>query len=330
MREDNMLLARSTVLNALALAALAFCEPAAAQQQQSRMIIATHVACRSAPDLSSAVAVQYHLGDVFLPRGQSESDSGTWYLDTSRVPGAPSPGCWIHGSLTTEWSDREAALLAAADRILGRTDQVPFDDFVAVDNLLRQTPSGAHAPSTVLETSPLLQLRRLQVLERAARAPGTWRMEVRRSPLKAAWFFANGDVLRYHEPAGRWIVPADAYWQLHDRYRSTPVAEEIAWAAAGAAVPGDECDAVCVLSRLNQTYARYWAAYPGGRWLSEAFAEAQRQLEHALQAGCFGGSGEALNQTNAFRATLREATSRSRETLLGLVREIEGRCGVER
>lgn len=315
-----------TLPGALLLCTLLLYDPAAGQQSRMRIIIATDVACRSAPDLSSAVAVHYQLGDVFLPRDEAETGSDIWYLDTSRVPGAPSPGCWIHGSLTTSWSDRERALTAAADRVLGRTGQVPFEDFVAVDNLLQQTVTGPHASSTVLEMSPLIQLRRLQVLQRAARAPGTSAREVRRDPLRAAWFIANADVLRYHEPAGRWIVPASLFWQLHERHRSAPVAEQIAWAAATGYVPGDECDAHCVLSRLNQTYARYWATYPAGRWLDQALSEAQRQAEYAVRTGCRYGAAGAAEQAAALRATLREVKSERKQSFLDLVGQIERLC----
>lgn len=145
-----------------------------------------------------------------------------------------------------------------------------FEDHVAVDDLLDRTVTRAHSDTTVLETSPLLQLRRLRVLDRAARAPGTDRWAVAREPLMVAWFHAHEDVLLAYEPAGRWLLPADVYWDLFERHRDTPWAEEMAWAAARAAVPADECYAVCQLRRVSRTFARYWAAFPAGRWVPEA------------------------------------------------------------
>jgi hypothetical protein len=311
----------------LLLSVLGLHETAVAQQAGVRMVIATYVACRAAPDVTSPVAVQYQLGDVFLSREHTTTTSGVWYLDTSRVPGSPSPGCWIHGDLTTEWLDREQALLAAVNRMLDRTDTVPFEDFVAMDNLLQQTRPGAHASSSVLASSPLLQLRRIQVLERATRAPGTSGREVRRDPLKTAWFLANQDILRFHEPAGSWVVTAEVFWQLHDQHSTAPIAEDMAWNAAQGSVPGDECDAVCVLDRLNRTYARYWAAYPRGQWVSDAIAEAQRQVEYGAEVGCFGGSGEeAVRLAQLIRLTLRDVTVEGKQPILDSVAEIERRC----
>lgn len=299
---------------------------ATAQQVEMRMVIATNVACRAEPDTGSRAVLQYALGDVFFPHDASNTEDGGWYLDTARLPGA-SRGCWIYGSLTTEWSNREHALLAAANHILDRGDQPPFEDYVAVINLLDQTTTSAHSDSTVLELSPLLQLRRVQVLEQAARAPGVRRRSVRQDPLKSAWFFAHREVLRYHEPAGRWMVAAERYWRLFERHRDTAWAEQIAWAAARGAVPGDVCDATCVLGRLRRTYARYWLEFPSGRWVGEALLRAEHHAASGARAGCIHSTAEeARRSADWIRASLADVTLSGKEQLLARIDEIIEAC----
>lgn len=304
---------------------LAVTVPAAGQQ--GRIVIGTNVACREAPDTSASVTVLYTLGDFVYPRTERRIHNRVWYNDTARVPGAPSPGCWIYGPLTTPWSDRERALLVAADHVLARTGPVPFEDYVAVDNLLSQTTPGGHADTPLLESSPLLQLRRFQVLERAARAPGTGRRTVRRDPLKSAWFFANRDVLRYHEPAGGWMLSADVYWRLYERHQGTRWAEEIAWEAAQGAVLGDECDAGCVLDRMTRTYARYWGAFPDGRWVDEAISRAHDHADYGTRAGCaHSTAAEVAGLAERVRDSLRAVAVPGKEALLAVVRRLQGQC----
>jgi hypothetical protein len=121
---------------------------------------------RGRTESARPAARQVDLGYVFPVQREARIDSETWYLN-----GNVSPGCWILGRLTAASRSREAAALAAADHVLARTDEVPFEDFVAVENLLLQTPRAPHSDSSVLDVSPLLQFWRLQIPDRAARAP---------------------------------------------------------------------------------------------------------------------------------------------------------------
>lgn len=297
------------------------------QATEPRVVIATNVACRAAPAASARAVRRAVIGETFVPGARAEQGGDVWHLQTSRTPSS-SGGCWIHGSLTAAWTSREHALLAAADRALARRDEASFDGFVAIDNLLLQTPPTAHATETVLDGSPLLQLRRLQILDAAAHAPGTSRQDVARDPLKAAWFFSNRDVLRYHEPAGHWIMEAETYWRLHDRHRDTEAAEEIAWAAAQGAVRGDECDGPCWLERLGRTYARYWQSYPEGRWIDEALARGVSEAERALETGCLWSSAEeARAASDRIRTSLEALSEEARRSILEHVDQLEESCG---
>lgn len=305
-----------------AIASAAYTAPVLAQPNEARVVIASDVACRARPDPSAPAVLALDVGDHIGAGTTHDADDGVWYLDTHR-----SPGCWVYGELVHGWSDPESALLAAVDRVLARTDRVPFGEFVAVDNFLQQIRAGSHADSRLIDESPLLQLRRLQLLARASRAPGTARWEVAEDPLMSAWFFHNRDVLSSHEPAGRWVVTADTFWRLYERHADTEWAEEIAWAATRGALIGDECDGACMLRGLLQTVARYWVEFPDGRWVDEAIGVAEEVAERAARVGCmYTPAEEARQVVGEIRASLAEIEAVDPEPLLASVSELDRSC----
>jgi hypothetical protein len=134
-------------------------------------------------------------------------------------------------------------------------------------------------------------------------------------------------VLRYHEPGGRWILPPEVGWRLYDQYRSTPWAEEIAWFAAQGSLGGDECDAACIFDGLSRSYARYWEAFPNGRWIDEALTSASRRTVHARGTACMYGSPEATRASAArIRASLARVAAPRRDSILAHVAEVERGC----
>jgi hypothetical protein len=307
--------------------------PVLSQVDQVRVVIASNVACRDQPGRSSPSARRFDVGDRILPRERQEVSGEVWYLDTWHARRG-FPGCWILEGLTSGWSDRESALLAAADRILSRTDEVPFEEFVAVDNFLLRTllpPQLGHADTKVIDHSPLLQLRRLQILYHAGNLPSADRLGAEKDPLMAAWFLHNGDVLRYHEPAGRWVVTADTFWALYERHRDSEWAEEMAWAAARGAVVGDECDGPCILRRLLRTVGRYWEEFPAGQWVGEAIERAERAAERGARMGCWHSSvDQATEATRDLRVSLEQIDPTRTEQLLAIVGELERQCSAVR
>ena len=297
---------------------------AAAQQLVMRTVIATDVACRERPETSAPVLARFTVGERVHGREEAQSPDGIWYRESSRVR---DPGCWIFGAMTADASNPEGALLAAADRILARTDVVPFLDYVAVDNFLRQTRTGPHGETSIIDRSPLVQFRRLQVLERAVKAPGTSGTRVRRDPMLSAWFFNYRDILRYHEPGGSWILPAEVSWRLYETHRTTQWAEEMAWFAAEGALGGDECDAACVFDDLSRTYARYWEAFPTGRWVGDALARAVERTGYATGAACMYATPEQTRTAVAkVRTTLARVAGAGRDSILAHASEVERRC----
>jgi len=252
----------------------------------------------------------------------------TWYRDASRAR-AGSSGCWLYGPLTVEWDPArpESALLAAADHILARTDQPSLVEWVAVDNLLRRGTAQYGFGIAQREMSPRVALRRLQVVEGAARAPDAQAPSVLGDPLRLAWLL-DRDELRFHEPAGGWMMEADVYWQLYERYRDHDAADEIAWAAAQAGVPADECYASCLLSAVRSTWGRYWQERPAGAHVAEAVRNALEATSTAIRRGCEDDDpSQARSLAPEILSSLEAVPAPQKAALEDQLRRLERDCG---
>lgn len=294
------------------------------------MVIATDVVCRAEPNISAPVVRGYAVGDTINASGAVETDGVTWYPNWPPAAGARPP-CWIYGPLTTPLnrSNPEPALITVADHVLGRTDDVPFEDYVAVENLLLQTRTAPLSDETALALSGLLQLRRLQIVQRAIADPALSSPGAPRAPLSRAWIIAHRDLVSHFEPGAQWVIRPETYWALFEQYRSEPWAEEIAWAAAETRVYTDECYEGCVLGGLQRTYARYLAAFPQGTFVDEALTPAIERARYAAGLGCVDGASEALRQLiAAMRASLDEVTAPGRQALIDQLDAIERGCGL--
>lgn len=305
----------------LVILAIATAAPASLDAQQTRrMIIATNVVCREQPDPEAHVAHRYTPGDEVAVQDSTVAGAATWYLDGWHVRGARE--CWVYGPLTTPY-DRarpEPAILAAVDRLLAR-DDAPFMDHVAVHNLLLSRHD-------LLEASPLLQLRRLQVVDAAMDAPDAYRPHVQGDPLRLAWVLSHGADLRYFESSEQWLTWPEVYWRLYDRHHDSEWAEEIAWAAAHGEVPADECYAECALDGIERRWARYWDAFPRGPHVDEAVDEAIETVEVTIRY-CdpdFSDAGAVRQSIAAIREGLGDVAAGRKGELLELLRRMEREC----
>jgi hypothetical protein len=93
----------------------------------------------------------------------------------------------------------------------------------------------------------------------------------------------------YSEPSGAWYVRSDLFWDLAKKYKTLPVGEKIAWAAAENPLPG-ECEGYlnCYLYSLKVTHGKYLELFPRGahareslktigEWLQPFVADAKKK-----------------------------------------------------
>jgi hypothetical protein len=246
--------------------------------------------------------------------------------------------CWTLGALSVPfagYNSPDTSLVAVADHALDPTARASFEHLVAVDNLLTERqlhrPPFVRAPAAM---PPLLELRHLQIVNASARAAGD-RWELRRQPLRMAWILGHADTVAHFEPGAFYFVPAARVWELFERHRDAPEAEQLAWAAATAPVFTDECFTDCVLSILSGSYARYWRAFPQGPHLAGALAAAVERARYAARFCVLVATGYLTLGEERFRqvaADLRESLTGVRavgsDDLLALLADIERTCTV--
>jgi len=84
----------------------------------------------------------------------------------------------------------------------------------------------------------------------------------------------NDKKITYNEPAGRWIVRSEMFWELREKYSRLKVADDIAWEAAQNPIPG-ECEGYmnCGVYLGQITAVKYLGYYPAGKHSKAALDE---------------------------------------------------------
>lgn len=98
-------------------------------------------------------------------------------------------------------------------------------------------------------------------------------------------WLANHDLLViYSEPAGEWLVMPDVPWEVHDAYRMSGGADDIAWFAVTNGYPG-ECEGYvpCHANILNRLDGEYLRRHPQGRHVVEALDRLRSTFEALLK-----------------------------------------------
>ena len=165
-----------------------------------RVAVGSDVVCRGRAERGAPVVTPLRLGDPFrTKRVVSDAANAVWYeVSDHRVP------CFVFGALTASfdgYDNPDAAMAAIANHALAPETKATFQHLVAVDNLLleRKRRNGRYfgAPA---EMPPLLTMRHLQVIERAARTVS--RQQVAQDPLVMAWWLCSNS-----QPLARMLRP---------------------------------------------------------------------------------------------------------------------------
>lgn len=255
-----------------------------------RIVSAAAVTLREAPGVSSAAIGRLPLGTVVEERART---GGVDAVGGERAPwllvATPSgEEGWLFGALTLPFAEaeRDPLALEIAEARLGREGD-SFEAYAELHAFLSRASGEAGTP----EGSGRLGLAALRALDRAAEAIGVRRLH---DPTVLDWVETNARDLVYSEPGARWLVVADRLWELGERFASLPVAEEIAWEAARALLPGEcEGEIPCHVHDLVRTDGRYLERHPEGAHAADAvsrLADALDSLANDPRVRYFGES----------------------------------------
>jgi hypothetical protein len=254
----------------VAVASLLSANPQNAASEQ-RIVAASNVRLRSAPQTTSDELARLPLGAVLTEL--ETSPDAKWI----RVQTQDAKTGWVFRNLTEAYSDRDAisAYLKVIQARL-KVEMLNFNDAAELMEFVsRVTPDAQHPARADFDLS------RLRALDRSLNP--IIRFEPR-DPAHREWIKKNEDEIVYSEPAGQWLVRGDLYWELEQKHRGRPIADEIAWQGARAGIPG-ECEGYipCEFAVLLMTDARYLELYPSGAHMTEALEHIDYPLQEILK-----------------------------------------------
>ena len=292
-------------------------------------VIAPDVACRHRPSrtaysYSRILPLDFH----FRTERADTSVAGEAWVHVGLR------GCWVLGEHTAP-GDSEEHVMAMTDRLLTSGEGWSSDNRLRWYNVLSSWNRGHRE---VVETSPVLGLARLRVLEVALDE-----LEARASGVRThAWIASLGDEVTLTDEGHSWTVSDEAYLSLYEKHREDRFAEEILWTFASESA-GYSCEgefACFVRGAVIARLARYWKEFPNGAYIAEAVAHGRTVLNHGLEscnaargadpdppeAGTMRWSGwdrSGAEITRELLATLAEVNDDDKAPLLGILAELE-------
>jgi hypothetical protein len=202
-----------------------------------------------------------------------EKTSNDWYR--IEIPAKPKNVLgWMSGQVADDWdaTKREDIYRRIVDKNY-KEAEMSFLDASELFEFLTKIPTELKNSKSLPEYS----FKRLLVLRQALKAVPI--EKEKENPYKT-FLKTNDKSIVFSEPSGEWYVRSDLFWSLRKQYATLPIAEEIAWAAAGNPLPG-ECEGYvnCYLFLLRQTDAEYLNLYSNGKHSAEALQNIRNLLE---------------------------------------------------
>ena len=223
---------------------------------------------RRAPDTAAEIVQTVKLGTVFPITEQNAN----WFKVSLAKNGADKFG-WVSKTVAQILTDagRGETYRKIADKYLKQPND--FTTAVQIYEFLDAAAGEVKTPKIAAD----LEFKKLLALQAALK-----RIPVdRKAQNPFADFLKNNEkVTVYSEPSGELLVVSSEFWQLHDKYKTLPVAEEIAWKAAQNPLPG-ECEGYinCYLYLIRSTDGEYLNFYPNGKYSRQALKNITNLLD---------------------------------------------------
>lgn len=244
---------------------------AAAKTQENPQIIvaATSVRIRREPDFAAETVQTARIGEVF-PLLEQNAD----WCKIRFGKANDEPSGWIAKKLTRDFTNARRAEIYrnVADKYLKQSSPA-FADLAQVTDFLASAQKEFKDASSQADFA----FRRLLAFKTTLdRIPFEKQAE---NPF-AEFVEKNKSEIVYSDPSGKWLVRSELFWALREKYKTLPIAEEIAWAAAQNSIPG-ECEGYvnCYLYLLRATEGEYLNFYPNGKYSRRALKNLTDFLE---------------------------------------------------
>jgi len=235
----------------------------------------TNVRLRSAPEVTASILSELPIG-VELSQ-IARSNSGDPWLRVRTDDGREG---WVLGRLTTSIdADRhgdsvEALVVAQLKRHSGRGTS--FAARVQLFDLIERTSRNVNEREARARFA-LYRLRSMQDVFLGIPFQGDGRDPYR------AWIAEHRDAALYNDPGGSWMVDPAYVLKVHDEYRGSATADDIAWFYVQNGWPGEcEGDVPCYVGWVNNFRGFYLRTYPHGRRSEDASVEIAETLNDVM------------------------------------------------
>jgi len=237
---------------------------------------------------------------------------------------------WVFGGLIAPFDPtrrEEIYQRIAAEQL--RAAKTDFDDQIDLVSFLKRAAFETKQPAIVAE----LELGYLLAIRRALELMHSDKLKQSSFPplLEEQ---AEQHLIFYNEPNGQWIVSSSQFWELHKKYQTLPIGDQIAYEGARNLL-GGECEGSlpCNLSAINLTSGKYLVFYPqGGAHTEEVLTAIDDSLKSYLTTYSVEPNERAdlRREIDKLRATVMKTSSTQKNAILRQLDQLASRTSGEK
>ncbi len=238
-----------------------------------RITTGSNVRLRSAPDTTASIVTEMPVGTELSVLDQATSIEAWFHVRNDEGQEG-----WVVGRLTTSidaehYDDTIQAIVGAQLKDHSEITGTSFAARVQLLNLIERTSRRISEP----EASARFALYRLRSMRDTFDGIPFGGNE--RDPYRG-WLMEHWDAGFYNEPAGAWIVDPKHVLKIHEQYRGTNTADDIAWFYVANGFPG-ECEGYvpCSFGWKDGLEGEYLRLHPDGRHRDEALTSIAKFLD---------------------------------------------------
>lgn len=257
------------VIAAMVVGLLFGCDSSKFQSEVGEKIVsAINVKVRAEPSMEAPEVGRLGFGSVLHATQRTKEPSAVggssdywYYVENGSIKG------WVFGGLLTALDLNKAgeSYVGLIRKRLGNPDVVLEGNQIKLTT--EEAVEVAQFAKVAAPLLPDLELRGEVELAEWRAVQHAFAMSNPENKLNQTWLKSLGEKnVFFDEISGSWLVNADVYWQLADKYKTQKIGEMIAWQGANARLGGEcEGDMSCASSAMQNSYGKYLQRYPTGK-----------------------------------------------------------------